>query len=204
MPKITNKIMKLDLSNKDKIKALKLIKNVSNECTFLLRLLDKVFILIPNIHDKFNEKQKSRENYKLLANCDNLKRSIAFKIILDKLSDDINVNIFEIENIFNALCNEKMISMRISIKKYEIYAYSIAVTDCTSIEYAKLILTSDSILEYDEENYELVKDEVMTVISKNKMSKSSFNEVGQWDLMKADHEQILAYKSIMDKGNYYV
>lgn len=193
-------IKKLNLSELDRTKAIILVKNIKHGGKYLEQLLNTCFLIIPNFNDKYYDKFKENKTYQILLKYDNYKRSIAFKVMLDKISsEEDSITINKLDKIFKSLCNHKAISMGVSIDKYKIYADTISNIDIEAIEWVESILTSNSILKLDEKEYEMIAEYIKIVASRNKKGEVTFDDNGNWDLLKADYHQIKAYKKIFKK-----
>lgn len=188
----------LSLSTEDKIKVINIINNQEFGSIHLEKILNTCFLFLPEIHEKFSKQTKNSSIYKCLLEHDNAKRSIALKTMLDTILNTENrISNEELDMIFQNLCNHKIVNMKISISKYKIYIDTILSIDSKGVEWVKEILTSDSILKLDDNEYQNIADEIGIIALKKK--KGSFDDDGNWDLLNANYHQISAYKKILRK-----
>jgi hypothetical protein len=193
-------IKQLEISDIDKNKANYLINNNEYGSEYLEDLLSTCFLILPSLYNKLSEKHGENKAYQKLIKHDNSKRSIAFKIILDKITlEDSDITPQILNRLLTSLCNYKMVTLKISIGKYKMYANTLANVNTNAIFWVEYILTSSSILNLSDREYEKIINEIKIITSNSKNGENTFDENGDWDIRKADYEQVKAYKKVLAK-----
>jgi hypothetical protein len=195
-----DKIKQLQISDLDKDNAISMIQNNEYGSEYLEDVLNICFLISPIFYNVSNKKYKENKVYQELIQHDNYKRSIAFKIILDKvMMKDSDITPSALNKLLISLCNYKIINMKVSIDKYKLYADTIASINVNAIEWANYILTSDSVLKLSNKEYKKIIDKIKIVTANNKDGVNTFDDNGYWDIRKSDNEQIKAYRKVLNK-----